>query len=380
MQFIHKPHDKIKCKMVIIPYRRPGIVICILLAIFGTVFVASGCGTPTASNNFPTASSQNPSAASTAQVTSDMASGPAITAQISSPKTADGLGVIGVVLPTMDGEYYTRLADGFSKIASENGFDVKIYTSDEAGGEIEAMEVLISEGVKSVIVDMAGPDDDMVQNVKALSLETGIPCVLILDDGETQLDETKDNNVAVVSVDVNNLGMFMMNQCPDINGGTLDILDARLFIIGKDQENPITQSVVNGLYFDSDGTILKRDNIDILGASYVDETQQLPAVVSDVLRINDVDTFICIDRNLSEDLMDSLVSAGFRGNLLCYTYETTAEKMENITGDISVVFVYIQISRLVEESFDTAMTQAIFGDSYDADFVFAVRESGQPAA
>jgi hypothetical protein len=288
---------------------------------------ASGCGSPMIGNASRTTAASYSNASSAVQSMTEKPS------QIADdPITSNSLDVIGVVLPTLDAEYYIRILDGIKKCAAVKNYEIIAIASDKAGGEQKALEALEFQDVKSVIVDPDNIGDEGVMSLKNWCVSAGLLCVMILDDAESYEYKYTPGGSPVVSIPIytGDIGFSIMNS-NEISSGTPDIIDSRLFIIASNPESPATKENIKGLYFDDTGTILNRKKIKILDTGYVDDIQELSPVVNGAFsKYNNIDTFVCIDRNLSYDLLVALNSTGFKGNLVCYSYETTAEKMQAV--------------------------------------------------
>jgi hypothetical protein len=123
---------------------------------------------------------------------------------------ANGGGTIAVILPSMDSAYFTTLADSIASEASYYGWSVDILSADfDQAAQMEQLQNAIAMGHDAVIVDPFGGND---QQLEAVCVETGVPCVMLLDEGETA-----DGNVAAVWLDYTYAGADMAYMCPTGN-------------------------------------------------------------------------------------------------------------------------------------------------------------------
>ncbi len=310
-----------------------------------------------------------PAQAASGPQTVSAPAGPVVTqppAQTEAPRVTSGLGLIGVVLPTLDTEYYAALLDSIRSNAQQNRFEILACAADQMGGMQKALETVLDGGVRSVIIDSPDLGDEGVSALAARCLARGIPCVMILDNEESDKTDTFNGSVAVIPLSSKIVGFYMMNSIPSILGHTLDIMDGKLLIVAGDPDSPVTKANVAGLRFDADGTILKRKHIRILKTLFVTSKKPLDQLVASALKKDrDIDTVICIERSFSFELLGLLQSLGFRGNLLCWVDETAIGQMEAAIDDLRLVYVYWPITRIAKESFTAAMTQALFGQSFN---------------
>lgn len=255
---------------------------------------------------------------------------PAESWAVSSEAPVSEVGVMGVILPTMDTTYYTTLANDISSEASYYGWEVSIYTTDDAGAENAALMMLIAQGADAVIIDPAGLDDNAIYELETACSAAGIPCAFLLDEGEST-----SGSVASVYCDLTYVGADMAYLCDY----------GEVFVIGGSQYSTATYAIEQGLLYDSDYGISDYADISVVGVAYTEGAYSASDIAASALgSYPDINTFICTDPNLSSELLQALESIGYSGSLLCYTYETTMDEMNAYVAGTYVTYEYFPVS------------------------------------
>jgi len=237
--------------------------------------------------------------------------------------------VLGVVMPTFDTTYSQALLSEISSEASYYGWEVNAYSTDAVGSEEYAAQMLASMGVDVIIIDPYGLDDASLQSLAYVCAEMGVPCVMLLDEGESAPDYA-----GVVSLDLVNAGRDMALNCSD---------SGEVFIIGGYYGSE-AGAIEEGLIYDPDYSVFRDRNV---VSVYTEYELALDEVISQGLAGHpDVETFICVDPDLAYETLIALESIGFTGDLICYTTEPTMEEMDTYGGDIYVTYEYFSISEI----------------------------------
>jgi hypothetical protein len=242
-----------------------------------------------------------------------------------------GYGRIAVIVPTADTSYYAALLEKITSEASYYGWTVEMYSTNYSYmGEVDLLSGIIAGGYDGVIIDPVGMDDASIQSLEDMCNAAGMPCALLLDEGETA-----DGDVGAVWCDLVYAGADMAYQCPYGN----------VFIIGYQYSNA-TGYLEQGLLYDSTFGISAYQDISVMGMEYAYDAASISGIVDSALSSYSIDTFICTDRDLSYTLFEDLVSRGYSGTMLCYTYETTMNETYPYAGSVYMTYEYFAIGDL----------------------------------
>jgi DNA-binding LacI/PurR family transcriptional regulator len=259
---------------------------------------------------------------------------------------AAAAGVIGVVLPTVNTTYYTTLVTDMSSEASYYGWTVSVHTTDYTGSEEGALMALMAEGVDAVIIDPNGLTASAIQTLESDCLAAGLPCVMLLDEGETA-----DGSVSTVSFDLVGAGADMAFKCALGN----------VYVVGGDSYSSETSGIEQGLFYDSSFGISGYSGIEVAGTAYA-SGQSAETLVENALLTNpDINTFICTDPDLADDVLSVLESASYSGNLLCYTYETTKDEMGSDSFSVYVTCEYFEMTDIASNAMTAVADQLEYG-------------------
>jgi Transcriptional regulators len=241
-------------------------------------------------------------------------------------------GVIGVILPTVNTTYYITLRDNLISEASYYGWELSVYTTDYMGSEQAALQALLAEGCDAVIIDPIGLNDYSIQSLEGVCIEAGMPCVMLLDEGETA-----DGSVSAVWYDLAYSGADMAYY-------VYSYYDGDVFVIGGDVASNEAYYVESGLYYDSTYGISYNANVSVVGTAYASDYSSTAVMIDDALTAYSPDTFVCTDADISYEVLQALEAQGFTGNLICYTYETAMNEMYDINYYTYIVYEYYDIS------------------------------------
>ena len=259
---------------------------------------------------------------------------------------AGGTGVIAVILPTGGTSYYDALVEALSNEASYYGWTIEVYTTNyDYMGEENQLEMVLWGGYDAVIIDPYNLYDSDIQDLEDMCNANGVPCVMLLDEGETP-----DGNAGAVWFDLEYAGADLAYLCPLGN----------VFVISNDTLNE-TYYVQEGLFYNSTYGIADYTDISVLDVQYAYDISSVSDVVANALVAYDIDTVICTNPGLTPLVFEELESYGFEGNMLCYAYETSMEETYPYATSTSMSYEYFSISDIAYYSIMAVADQVEYG-------------------
>ena len=237
---------------------------------------------------------------------------------------------IGVIVPTLQEEQYFSLCNSISEEASYYDWKVFVVAADTEGGLLAAAEKLIKNKVEAIIADPQYGTGTTQDDLEKLVDSAGIPCVLLLDDGE-------ENDVSAPSVyfDLQYMGTDMAYKCSP----------GKAFVIFGDAQNYATKLIENGLLYDEQYGLYNCKNVVVEGVAYVETGNNVRETIERELERNpDINTFLVADPEISYDALLALENAGYTGDLICYTNEFTIGQMRKCRKNTTIIFEYFHLS------------------------------------
>jgi ABC-type sugar transport system substrate-binding protein len=240
--------------------------------------------------------------------------------------------IMGVLLPSNEGDYYSDMIDAYEDLADQYGVTVMLeYADYDTSTQQAQAQMLLASGVDVLIVEPVYADTAAA--ILSMASAAGVPVVF------TGADSQQNGSENYVTMDFNEAGSMIASMCPP----------GDICVISSMEGISMSTDMENGLQDRLDDTA----GYTIVDKEYaIFDAEAGKTLASEMIdKYSDASAIVCLDPMAAEGALQVLSEAKYDGKVVVFIDHYNLGPLQTQSTGLDVSYVYFDLQDMAKSAF-----------------------------